>query len=159
LSLPAATSEAACRYDQTDTLLGRRSILLSKAEIQRSLKRVQAAFPRFDHWKHNNENNESHMGFALWGEFVPEPTELTPRRFFITFDSYQIVWRGHLTIGQHCYFWSSADVGDAHLVDTGDCATLEHAITALKRQMVELFTALSGSAAEPDAASDRSGLR
>jgi hypothetical protein len=39
-----------------------------------------------------------------------------PQCFFITLDTYEEHWYGHLTIGQHCYLWSSADVGDAHLV-------------------------------------------
>ena len=55
-----------------------------------------------------------------------------PRRFFITFDTYQKIWRGHLTIGQHSYFWSSADMGDAVLFSTGDCDTLDEAIAAFK---------------------------
>ncbi|MBV8523748.1 MAG: hypothetical protein JOY71_16770, partial [Acetobacteraceae bacterium] len=72
-----------------------------------------------------------------------------PRIFFVTFDAYEASWAGHLSIGKPCYFWSSADCGDANLLDTRPCATLEDAITSLKRQMADLFTALSGSAAEP----------
>jgi hypothetical protein len=67
-----------------------------------------------------------------------------PRSFFITFDTFETTWSGHLTIGQHCFFWSSADVGDAHLLDTGPCATLEEALATLKHQIVELFDAFSG---------------
>jgi hypothetical protein len=66
-----------------------------------------------------------------------------PRLFFVTFDTHETSWSGHLTIGQHCFFWSSADVGDAHLLDTDPCSTLEDAITALKRQIVDLFDAFS----------------
>ena len=133
-------------------------MLLTEAEIRRSIERVKAAFPQFADWKHINETNESYSGFSLWGEFVPEPNEPMPRRFFITFDTYEATCTGHLTIGQHCYFWSSADVGDAHLLDTGPCATLEDAITRLKSQIADLFSALSGSAAEPGAAPDRGGM-
>jgi len=132
-------------------------VLLTESEIRRSIERAKAAFPCFPDWEHNNEINESHSGFSLWGEFVPNANEPMSRSFFITFDTYEETWTGHLTIGQHCYFWSSADCGDAHLLDTSPCATLEDAITALKRRMADLFTALSGSAAEPGAAPDRGG--
>ena len=122
-------------------------MLLAESEIQRSLKCVQAAFPRFANWDHNNEINESYSGFSLWGEFVPEPDEPMPRSFFVTFDTYGATWAGHLSIGKPCYFWSGADCGDAYLVDTRPCATLEDALASLKRQMADLFAALSGSAA------------
>jgi hypothetical protein len=122
-------------------------VLLTESEIRRSLKQARAAFPRFSHWDHNNEVNESYSGFSLWGEFVPDPNEPMPRSFFVTFDTPQATWSGHLSIGKHCYYWSSADCGDANLVDTSPCATLEDAITNLKRRMTDLFTALSGSTA------------
>jgi hypothetical protein len=121
-----------------------RQVLLNAAEIRRSVERVKKAFPRFVNWEHINEVDDSHMGFSIWGEFVPEPNEQMPRRFFITFDTHKATWTGHLTIGQHCFFWSSADVGDAHLLDTDPCATLEDAITALKHQIADLFDAFSG---------------
>jgi len=41
------------------------------------------------------------------------------------------------------YWWTSADVGDAHLLDTEACATLEDAIVALKAEMARLCRALS----------------
>ncbi|MBD0386625.1 MAG: hypothetical protein ICV54_08875 [Nostoc sp. C3-bin3] len=41
------------------------------------------------------------------------------------------------------YLWSSADVGDAHLVDTEPSETLEEAISALKAKIVELLAAFS----------------
>lgn len=70
------------------------------------------------------------------------PKELMPRRFFITFDkNYENKWQGCLTIGQHSYLWSSADVGDAHLLDTELCETLEEAIVVLKAKMLELWRA------------------
>ena len=42
------------------------------------------------------------------------------------------------------YFWSRADFGHAYLVDTDSCATLEDAISKLKKQMAELFVAFLG---------------
>ncbi|MEM1169395.1 MAG: hypothetical protein AAGJ08_10070 [Cyanobacteria bacterium P01_H01_bin.35] len=39
--------------------------------------------------------------------------------------------------------WSSADFGDAHLLDTDDCDSLEDAITALKVEMKQLFQTFS----------------
>jgi hypothetical protein len=119
-------------------------VLLSPAEIQRTLDRVAAAFPRLIDWEHVNEIDEFHTGFAIWGEFVVEPNAPMARRFFITFDTDQTTWSGHLTIGQHCFFWSSADFGDAHLLDTGPCPTLDVAITKLRNQIANLFDAFSG---------------
>lgn len=67
-----------------------------------------------------------------------------PRRFFITLDTdHEDKWQGCLTIGLHSYLWSSADMGDAHLVNTETCETLEKAITALKAKILELFQAFS----------------
>jgi hypothetical protein len=71
---------------------------------------------------------------------------LASRRFFVTFDTYEASWTGHLTIGQHCYFWSSAVAGDAHLLNTLPCATLDEAIVALQSKMSDLFSAFLGTA-------------
>ena len=128
-------------------------MLLTESEIRRSLDRAGAAFPCFLDWEYSNEINESYSGFSLWGEFVSEPDEPMPRSFFITFATHEATWTGHLTIGKHSYFWSSADCGDADLVETSPCATLEDAITTLKRRITDLFTALSGSVPEPGAGS------
>jgi hypothetical protein len=68
-----------------------------------------------------------------------------PRCFFVTFDTHGTHWAGHLSIGKPCYFWTSADLGDAYLLETGDCATLEDAIASLKQRMTVLFSALLGS--------------
>lgn len=57
--------------------------------------------------------------------------------------THQEEWRGSLTIGQHSYLWSSADVGDAHLLSTEPCNSLEDAIAALKAEMIRLFKAFS----------------
>jgi hypothetical protein len=40
-------------------------------------------------------------------------------------------------------------VGDAHLLDTEPCATLEEAIAALKRRIGALVTALTASDTNP----------
>ncbi len=114
-------------------------MIISPSEIQRSLRQAQAAFPHFSDWEHNNEVNESYSGFALWGEFVSDPKDPAPRSFFVTFDTHGATWTGHLSIGQHCYFWSSADCDDALLVDTEACTTLEDAIVRLKRKMADLL--------------------
>jgi hypothetical protein len=65
-----------------------------------------------------------------------------PRRFFITLDTYEQQWSGHLTIGQPTYLWSSADMGDAHLVDSDPCDSIEGAIASLKVELKKLFDAL-----------------
>jgi hypothetical protein len=83
--------------------------------------------------------DDEYSGFALWGEFVWEPDSDTPRSYFLTFDTFKKKWRGHLTIGQHSYFWSRADSGDADLLDTDACATLEDAIDAMKLQIAAFF--------------------
>jgi hypothetical protein len=118
-------------------------VILSQPEIRRCLGQAEAAFPHLSQWEYNNEVNESYSGFALWGEFVLDPEDPAPRSFFITFDTQGVTWAGHLSIGKPCYFWSSADCGDAFLVDTDACTTMEDAIATLKRQMADLFRALS----------------
>ena len=130
-------------------------MLLPGSEIRRSIERAGAAFPCFHDWEHNNEINEFYSGFSLWGEFVHEPNEPMPGSFFITFEIHEATWKGHLTIGKPFYYWSSADCGDANLLDTSPCSTLDDAITALKRHLIDLFKALSGSTAEPSASPDR----
>jgi hypothetical protein len=117
-------------------------MILKDAEVRRSLEVAEAAFPRFDNWQYNNEENSEFTGFALWGELVPDPSESMPHCYFVTFETYRKNWRGHLTIGQHQYFWSSADVGDAHLIGTDDCVTLDDAIAALRARIADLFAAL-----------------
>jgi len=119
-------------------------MLLTEPEIQQVLEQVQAAFPNLTHWEYNNEKNGEYFGFSVWGEFVFEPEELMPRRFFITLDTnHEDKWQGCLTIGQPSYLWSSADVGDAHLLDTEPSETLFEAIAALKAKILELFQAFS----------------
>ncbi len=116
-------------------------MILTESEIQKALAKAKAAFPNFTDWKYNNEANDEYFEFSLWGQYIPNPEEQMPRCFFITFDTYEYNWTGHLTIGQHCYLWSSADAGDAHLVDTEPCNTLEDAIASLKAEIENLFGA------------------
>ncbi|MEA5507977.1 hypothetical protein VB735_33825 [Halotia wernerae UHCC 0503] len=119
-------------------------MILTESEIQQVLEQVQAAFPNLTDWEYNNEKDAEYFGFSVWGEFVINPEELMPRRFFITLDTnHEDKWQGCLTIGQHSYLWSSADVGDAHLVNTEPSDTLEEAIIALKARITELFQAFS----------------
>jgi len=119
-------------------------MLLTKSEIQQVMEQVKAAFPFFADWEYNNEENEDYSGFSIWGELIMNPEELMPRRFFITLDkNHENKWQGCLTIGQHSYYWFSADAGDAHLIDTEPCESLEQAILLLKAKMLELWRAFS----------------
>ncbi len=91
-------------------------MLLTQLEIEDILRQVRAAFPNLVEWEYSNEVDADYFGFTIWGCFVPREDDesLLKRRFYVTFDIYQDQWRGNLTIGQHCYLWTSADVGDAH---------------------------------------------
>jgi len=119
-------------------------MLLKEPEIKQVLEQVKVAFPNLTDWEYNNEKNDEYFGFSVWGQLVTNPEELMPRRFFITLDTdHEDQWQGCLTIGLHSYLWSSADVGDAHLVNTEPSETLEEAIIALKAKTTELFQAFS----------------
>jgi len=118
-------------------------MLLSKAEMQRSRAFIATAFPHFAAWEVANEVDDNHPGFCIWGCYVPESKVLYSPRFFVTFETFNEYWRGHLTVGKPCYFWSSADVGDAYLLDTEKCASLEEATRGLKRRIADLFASLS----------------
>jgi hypothetical protein len=120
-------------------------MFLADHDMQHTLERVQAAFPSFTQWAYTNASDDERSldGFALWGQWVLHPEETMARHFYITFATHAEHWSGHLTIGQHYYLWTSADVGDAHLLDTEACATLEEAIVALKAEMSRLCRALS----------------
>jgi hypothetical protein len=126
-------------------------MLLAQLEVERILSQVRAAFPNLSDWKYSNENDGDHFGFTVWGTLVVQTgTESwSQRRFYVTFDIYPEQkegpeqWRGALTIGQHSYPWSSADVGDAHLVNTEPCASLAEAITELKAGITDLARAFS----------------
>ena len=116
-------------------------MLLEDNEVQKALEQAKTAFPNFHNWQYVNEKHPDYFGFALWGEFVMEKERQSsqPRRYFITLDTYEKSWRGHLSIGLHWYLWSSCDYGDAGLIDTEACETLEQASAALKAEMATLF--------------------
>ena len=118
-------------------------MILTHHEIRQTTEKAKAAFPNFTSWEYDNGTDEDFLGFSLWGEFSPDPEELPSKIFFITLDTYKDKWTGHLSIGKHVYFWSSADFGDACLIDTEPCETLEDAIIALKKEMADLFRAFS----------------
>src|SRR5271166_1549297 len=103
-------------------------MLLTETEVQRCLALVKLAFPRFGAWEFMNERNHDYVGFSVWGRCEVRSGTMHSPSFFVTFDSYKSTWKGHRSVGKHCYYWSSADVGDAYLLDTEPCATLEHAI-------------------------------
>ena len=113
---------------------------LSKPQANEAIERGKSAFPKFIDWEFEDEGAEPGSGFSMWGEYVPEGDDkLSPRRFFITFDTYHDDWQGHLTIGKRSYIWLNADEGDAWLVQTGSCDSLEEAVEALKAEMAKLF--------------------
>ena len=117
--------------------------MLTKTEIQQKSEQVKVAFPHLTNWEYNNEKNEEYFGFSIWGEFAVNSDELMPRLFYVTFDLYDDEWQGHLTVGQPCYLWSSADVGDANLLETEACTSLGEAIAKLKLKIAELCQAFS----------------
>jgi hypothetical protein len=120
-------------------------LLLPQSEIDGVLRQVRAAFPNLVEWEYSNEVDAEYFGFTIWGCLVAQEDDesLLKRRFYVTFDIYQDRWRGTLTIGQHSYLWTSADVGDAHLVSTEPCASLDEAIAALKVKIADLAKAFS----------------
>ena len=136
-------------------------MLLLETEVQPALEQAQRAFPSFTNWNYINQANGDYFGFTMWGELTNgqpqapefnsgerltiEPDETMPRYFFITIDAPENQWRGTLTIGQHSYLWSSTDAGDAHLLGTGYCDSLEAAISQLKAEIERLFQAILGN--------------
>src|SRR5262249_37766242 len=119
------------------------SMLLPEDEVRRCRMLVEGAFPRFTDWACMNERDEDYPGFCIWGRYRASPERMSPT-FFVTFTSFREKWKGSLTVGKHGYYWSSAGVGDAHLIDTEACDTLEEAITSLKGRITGVFAALSG---------------
>lgn len=73
------------------------------AEVREALEQARSAFPAFTAWEFTNEVDEDDFGFSLWGDDVPDPEDIMPRRFFVTLETYGEEWRGYLTIGQHAY--------------------------------------------------------
>ena len=118
-------------------------MLLTEFEIEQAREKARTAFPLLTDWEFNNEENGEYFGFSVWGKFVPDPEDLMSRRFFITLDTYELLWRGHLTIGQPSYLWSSTDEDDAYLLGTESHESIEEAIAALKAKIAELFRAFS----------------
>lgn len=117
---------------------------LSTAEAEEALELARTAFPHLSDWHYESLDEESdYQGFTLWGVHSIQLDKYQVRRFFVTLVSYKAAWRGHLSIGQHAFMWTSADYGDAYLVDTKDCATLPEAINSLKQEIADLFAALS----------------
>lgn len=117
-------------------------MILTESQVKKSIEEAKSAFPLLKDWKYNNEINEDYFGFSLWGEFILDPEEIMSRCYFITFYTDKDKWSGTLTIGKPSYLWSSADVGDAHLLSTDDCDSLTEAISALKKEIKRLFTTL-----------------
>ena len=118
-------------------------MILTKLEIAKVMEKAKAAFPNFTDWEYNNEVKVEYFGFSLWGKFLVDPDELMSPSFFITLSTYEEKWECHLTMGQHSYFWSSADFGDAHVLATERYDSYDDAIVALKKAILELFKAFS----------------
>ena len=118
-------------------------MILADTEIQKVREKAKTAFPNFSDWEYNNDKNDEYLGFSLWGQFILNPENLMSKGFFVTLETYEQKWRAYLTIGQHCYFWSDADMGDAYLLDTDDYDSVDEAILQLKREMLNLFQAFS----------------
>lgn len=114
---------------------------LSPQDKSRPLELAQSAFPAFPRWKTADADDE-HDDFCVWGELEIEDGPYRSRRFFVTLSVHQGRWRGHLTIGRHASMWTSADVGDAFLVSTGFCDTVEEGLAALRDEISNLFSAI-----------------
>ena len=118
-------------------------MLLTELEIKQAIEKARTAFPLLTDWEFNNEENEEYFGFSVWGSFVLDPEDLMSRRFFITLDTYEESWRGHLTTGQPWYLWSSTDEEDTYLLGTESHESLDEVIAGLKARIAQLFRAFS----------------
>jgi hypothetical protein len=118
-------------------------MILTEAEVQNALEKSKVAFPNLSDWEYQNEANTEYFGFTLWGQFTLTPADPMSQHYFITLGTYKEEWNGYLTIGQHSYLWSSADVGDAHLLGTDPCNSIEETIKELKTEILKLFRAFS----------------
>ncbi|MCP5124877.1 MAG: hypothetical protein H6973_04350 [Gammaproteobacteria bacterium] len=110
--------------------------------IQDVLNVMKAHFPRLSDWDYHEQADPDYRGLTVWGAYAPDPDALTGPCYFVTVTQVQGAWRDDFTVGKPACCWSSANVGDAQLLDTPECATLEEAITALKqaiRQFVDVF--------------------
>jgi RNAse (barnase) inhibitor barstar len=92
-------------------------------------------------WESGSEFDDADTTFRIWGQYASEPDTSSSPIFFVTFEIEKETWRGHLSIGKHCYYWSSADAGDALLLDTEPLVILEEAIASLKQRITKLFAA------------------
>jgi hypothetical protein len=118
------------------------AMVLNGVEILRCQSLVKPAFPQFADWQYMNERNDSYAGFCIWGRHRIEQEDLQSPKLFVTFATSGEKWSGHLTVGKHCYYWSSTEEGDAYLLDTKKCDTLEAAIASLKKQIDSFIAAL-----------------
>ncbi|CCQ55937.1 hypothetical protein [Crocosphaera watsonii] len=118
-------------------------MILTETEISEVIEKAKNAFPNFSNWEYNNEKNDEYLGFSLWGQFVLDPENIMSKCFFVTLETCDEKWRAYLTIGQHCSFWSSADMGDAYLLDTDNYDSVDEIILQLKKEMLKLFQAFS----------------
>ena len=118
---------------------------LPESEIEPTVRRVQAAFPGFTGWEHVNEKDDCHMGFTVWGEFVLDAQDEWSQLFYVTMVHFEDKWRGHLTIGQHAFLWSSNNENDAYIVDTEPCGALEDVIADLKARVARISAAVVAS--------------
>jgi hypothetical protein len=120
-------------------------MLLTTAEIERCMAALKRAFPRFGEWEFNNERNDSYSGFSVWGNLTAAQDDPSAAQFFVTFGTEGDKWLGYLTVGKPSYYWSSADAGDADLLATEACTSLEEAIAALRRRFSKFAAALLSS--------------
>ena len=120
-------------------------MLLTEVQVLEAIQQAKTAFPNLTDWEYNNEANQEYFGFSLWGKLVlyPENMISRSRNFFITFETNEEKWMGSLTIGLPAYLWTSADFGDAYLLETDGHDSLEDAITGLKTEMKQFFQAFS----------------
>src|SRR5690606_37807038 len=124
---------------------------LAEEDIEPVLETLKTAFPNVSDWEYCNEVDGDHNGFTVWGSLSIQKgdKDLWAKHYYVTFDIYDKEkqgrgqWLGTLTIGQHSYFWSSADAGDAYLLDTEHYSSLSESVTALKMQIREFASALS----------------
>jgi hypothetical protein len=86
-------------------------MFLADHAMQHALEQVQTAFPFLTQWAYTNASDDERSldGFSLWGQWVLQPEACTARHCSITFATHAEHWSGHLPIGQHSYFWTSAD--------------------------------------------------
>lgn len=117
-------------------------MVLNDDAMKQAQETVETAFPNVFDWEWNNADDDMYIGFTLWGELEYEEPE-NMANFFVTFNAVNEGWQGHLTVGKPSYYWSSANFGDAHLLSTQLCQTLEAAIQALKNAIRQLAAALT----------------